>query len=333
MTSQPENQPEQNSTTPALYPINEDLARRAKESYSFTDYVPGSATESYRAMVREVAELARQHKTRVDPMHHEKIDRYVDLYARKLADNLNRGHEIETRCPSVMIAGPSRFPVRRKEKQNEAARRNSAEFQDIQGIKQKILGIGTGGISADDPQALQKLEHKLGALQATQELMKKVNAWFRKNRTLDGCPLLEAEAIAALKHSMGTDWRVDPVPFADFELTNNNANIKRVEQRIAGLKKKEEGEFASWAFPGGKAEINLDENRLQLFFDDKPPQEQREVLKKNGFKWAPSQGAWQRQLTRNAIYACDRIGFIQPESGKTVMQSQPFVRRFGEGQS
>lgn len=29
----------------------------------------------------------------------------------------------------------------------------------------------------------------------------------------------------------------------------------------------------------------------------------KQVLKSRGFRWAPSQGAWQRQLTDNAIYA------------------------------
>ena len=40
------------------YPINEDLARRAKEMNSFYDYVPGSATAEYQRMVDEAAEIA-----------------------------------------------------------------------------------------------------------------------------------------------------------------------------------------------------------------------------------------------------------------------------------
>lgn len=56
------------------YPINEDLARRAKEMNSFYDYVPGSATAEYQRMVDEAAEIAEQQKRRVDPMYHERID-------------------------------------------------------------------------------------------------------------------------------------------------------------------------------------------------------------------------------------------------------------------
>jgi len=305
------------------YPIDEDLARRARESYSYSEYKPGSASADYRAMVDEVTRLAEEHKRRVDPVYHAKIDYWVDLYARKLAANLNRSHEIDTRCPSVMIAGPSRFPVRRKEKQNAAMRKNLAEYQDIQRIKEKIQRLGTGGISADDPDAPEKLAQKLATLKQTQTLMKNVNAWYRQHKTLDSCPLLSEEARAELKHGMAQDWRSNPVPFAAWQLSNNNANIKRIEERIASLAGKTE--FAGWTFAGGRAEINEGENRLQLFFDGKPPQEQRNILKQNGFKWAPSQGAWQRQLTCNAIYACDRIDFIAPESGQTVVQVQPFA--------
>jgi hypothetical protein len=47
--------------------------------------------------------------------------------------------------------------------------------------------------------------------------------------------------------------------------------------------------------------------RLQLLFDGKPDEKTRSVLKSNGFKWAPSQNAWQRQLTENAKYSLQRI--------------------------
>ena len=39
--------------------------------------------------------------------------------------------------------------------------------------------------------------------------------------------------------------------------------------------------------------------RIQFIFDGKPDAEIRTILKSNGFRWAPSQGAWQRQLTDN----------------------------------
>ena len=124
---------------------------------------------------------------------------------------------------------------------------------------------------------------------------------------------------------MGRDWRKDPVPYPAPHLSNNNANIRRVQQRIDDLKNR--GDFVGWAFPGGTAEINEGENRLQLFFDEKPTDEQRQELKYNGFKWAPSQGAWQRQLNRNAIFAAGRMDFLRTKDGQSPVQLQPFTRR------
>lgn len=48
-------------------------------------------------------------------------------------------------------------------------------------------------------------------------------------------------------------------------------------------------------------------DRLQIIFPDKPSDEERAMLKARGFKWAPSMGAWQRQLTNNARYAAEGI--------------------------
>ena len=164
------------------YPINEGAARRAKEAMSFSDYRPGSATAEYRHYVDQAVEIAQRQKKRVEPEYHEKIDSLLDTYARKLAENMNKGYEIAARVPSVLIAGPANFPVRAKEKQNAASDRNMEEFQYIQGLLDKIRSTGMGGISADDPQAVSKLERKLEKLEASQELMKAVNTYYRNHK-------------------------------------------------------------------------------------------------------------------------------------------------------
>jgi hypothetical protein len=60
-------------------------------------------------------------------------------------------------------------------------------------------------------------------------------------------------------------------------------------------------------FPGFKVVENFDMDRVQFVFPDKPSEEERTLLKGEAFKWAPSQGAWQRQLTNNAINAARRV--------------------------
>ena len=308
------------------YAINEGAARRANDVNSFYDYKPGSATAEYRQMVDKAVEIAEHQKKRVDPMYHEKIDSLVDTYARKLAENMNSSFSIEARVPSILIAGGSNFPVRKKEKQNAARDRNMEDWNEIQGLLDKIRSTGMGGISADDPQAIQKLEAKLEKLQAAQDTMKAVNAYYRKHKTLDGCPNLSAERIEAMKAEMSSQWHIQDKPYPSWALSNNNAEIRRVKGRIAELTRKQETAYAGWEFDGGTVEANREDNRLQIFFEEKPDEKTRETLKENGFRWSPKAGAWQRQLNDNAIYAADRIKCIQPLSGKSPVEIQKEAR-------
>ncbi len=294
------------------YPINEDLARRAKEMNSFSDYVPGSATQSYRAEVDEAAALAERQKQRVDPMYHDKIDSLLDAFARKLADNINRRNEIATRVPSILVAGGSNFPVRKKEKQNRADDAAMEEYRQIRGLLDKIRGTGMGGISADDPAAVDKLKAKLRGLEALQDKMKAVNAYYRKHKILEGCPQLSAEEIEKLKAGMARSWRSEPKPYEGYLLTNNSAVIRQTKKRIEELSHKAETEYEGWAFEGGEVKMNLEANRLQVFFDEKPDRDTCSAMRHSGFKWAPSVGAWQRQLNDNAIYAAKNLDFLQP---------------------
>lgn len=293
---------------PTYYPINEEMARRAKNAISFSDYVEGSATAQYRAAVDKAASFAESQKAKVDPMYHDQIDSLLDTYARKLADNLNDSYRITASCPSVMIAGGSNFPVAKKQKQNAASDRNMEEYMQIRGLLDKIGSIGTGGISSDDPQAVDKLKAKLAKLEDQQEKMKQANAYYRKHKTLDGCPVLTAAQIAEIKVGMARSWRSEAKPFESFQLSNNNANIRRLKERIAELEKRQADPAPDgWTFDGGEVVMNKEENRVQIIFDGKPDEQTRAELKAYGFRWAPSQGAWQRQLTDNAIAAARKV--------------------------
>lgn len=297
------------------YTINEETARCAKNAISFSDYRPGSATMEYKQYVDKAVQIAESQKTRVDHIYHEKIDRLLDTYARKMAENMNNGNSITARVPSVMIAGPANFPVRKKEKQNAASDKNMQEWRDIQGLLDKIRSTGMGSISADDQNAVQKLQSKLAGLEQSQETMKAVNAYFQKHKTLDGCHNLSVEQIQKLTADMQDRWygRVATKPYEAYKLQNNNAEINRLKNRIEDLSNRNERNYTGWKFDGGKVEANGQKNRLQIFFDDKPDIDIRTKLKSNGFRWSPNAEAWQRQLTKNAIYTAKHIDFLKPD--------------------
>lgn len=298
----------------SYHTINEEAARRDNDMNSFRDYKAGSATAEYRRMVDAATELAERQKQRVDPMYHEKIDRLLEIYCRKLAENMNASYSIEARCPSILISGGGNFPVRKKEKQNAARDRNLEEWNYIQGLLDKIRSVGTGGISSDDPQAVEKLEAKLATLEKHQEMMKAANAAIRMKDPAKGDAKLAElgytpEDIAKLR---APDF-CGRIGYPAYELQNNNANIRRIRGRIAELKKRTESTPEGWEFDGGRVVVNTAENRLQIIFDGKPNADIRTELKGEGFRWAPSQGAWQRQLTDNAMRAARRLKCIAPQ--------------------
>lgn len=298
----------------SYHTINEEAARRANDMNSFRDYKAGSATAEYRRMVDAATELAERQKQRVDPMYHEKIDRLLEIYCRKLAENMNASYSIEARCPSILISGGGNFPVRKKERQNAARDRNLEEWNYIQGLLDKIRSVGTGGICSDDPQAVEKLEAKLAALEKHQELMKAANVAIRmKDPTEGDAKLAELgytpEDIAKLREP---DF-CGRIGYPAYLLQNNNANIRRIRGRIEELKKRTENTPEGWEFDGGRVVVNTTENRLQIIFDGKPDADIRTELKGEGFRWAPSQGAWQRQLTDNAMRAARRLKCIAPQ--------------------
>lgn len=286
------------------YTIDEKAARQAQSMWSFSDYVTGSKTAEYKQLVDKAYDLADQ-VAGEKPDRAEEVYLLADRYARKLADNFNADSRINLMCPSVMIAGPANFPVKKKEKQNRAAERNHQEYQNIQKYLEKIRKIlyGSDIIKSDDKDAVEKLQEKLDSLQKKQEQMKTVNAYYRKHKTLDGCPELSLEDIERLKQAMKADWHYQDKPYLSFELSNNNQNIHATKARLERLKAAKEKETTDYDTEHFKVVENTEMMRLQLFFDGKPDVEIREAVRHNGFRWSPKNNCWQRQLTNNAKYS------------------------------
>lgn len=178
-------------------------------------------------------------------------------------------------------------------------------------------------ISSDDPEAVAKLKEKLEKRQDLQSYMKKVNAYYRKNDTMKGFEDISDEKAAEIDEAVKNGYSWITAPYAPYELSNNNAEINRLKKRIASLERREETGFVGWQFEGGEAVANQEENRLQLIFDEKPSEEQRSKLKSWGFRWSPSNKAWQRQLNGNAIYAAGQIDFARPLDGRNPRELQP----------
>jgi hypothetical protein len=287
------------------YPINEETAQEAKRAYSFFDYVKNSATNTYRAAVDRVYELVEKRKAVGDlsPEQVEKIEDYADRYARRYADWTNRYNLNMACCPSVMISGSSNFPVSKKEKQIDREGRLWEERKDIDKYLEWITKFTAGrkstAIMSGDSDALQQLEAKLKELTEKQEKMVAYNAYYRKQMRLEKFKGLNHEEVAKI------DATLEHRPYVSWMLTNNNAQIKQTRERLERLKREKTTEGREYDTTGLDIKVEEDKEtmRLQVFFDGKPDAETRALLKSKAFKWAPSSGCWQRQLTNNARYA------------------------------
>ena len=288
------------------YEINEELCKRGHEqNHLITDYKPGSTTASYRAAVDAFAAKCEAAKQGCRPGHEAKLDALADRYARRLAAYYNNSAANNARHVSWFVAGPSNYNMRAHEKWSRREERLREEWNAIQRMEDEISRAAgdPSTILSGDPEAVEQLQAKVERLTLAQDTMKAANVHYRKHGTMDGFEM-SPEAAKAVKevtlYARG--------PFPTYALTNNRANLKRTQERLSALlAAKETAPVEQQAAEGCTYREDTQLMRVQLIFDDKPDADTRALLKSNGFRWAPSQNAWQRQLTDNGKRAAREV--------------------------
>ena len=175
-------------------------------------------------------------------------------------------------------------------------------------------------IQSTDPKAVDMLKENLSHVKSNNEYMQKVNDHYKEHGTVVGCPGVDDETAEKL-NSRVKDGQETPYPGSFFK--QNYETMRRLQSNIDRVEQKPETLFKGWQFEGGKAVANLANNRLQLKFNEKPNEQQRNMLKQSGFKWAPTAEAWQRPLDPKTFAAADKIGFIKPLDGRKPSDMQP----------
>lgn len=192
-------------------------------------------------------------------------------------------------------------------------------------------------ISSDESDAIQKLQTKIDKAEKLQETYKAINKIVRNKKLshdekikkmVSDLGIKEATAKEALQPDYG-----GRVGIPSFALQNNNANIKRMKQRVEKLNQQRSVLSDTHQFNGGLIHDNVDANRLQIFHDEKPDAETRKKLKARGFRWAPSaegpngeKGAWQRYRSPEATrIAHELIGSKVKKS--FIHKSRLFIKR------
>ena len=291
------------------FDINEKMAGHAKAMWSFSEYRPGSTTEEYKSYVNKAYDLADEVAAK-DEKAGVRAYAVAERYSKRMAEYFNRDISINLMCPSVMICGPANFPVKKKNRQIAAFDSNREFFNETQKLLDKIKSISNGSelIKSSDEDCIERLEYKLETLKTLQDKMKAVNAALRKKDIEEGNLDLLALGYSPdqIKELRTPDFG-GRIGYPAYMLQNNNQEIHRVEERINSLKEIKENGVIEEENEGYTYREDPESMRIQFVFDGKPSDDIRNILKQNGFRWAPSQGAWQRQLTRNGQWSADIV--------------------------
>lgn len=155
-------------------------------------------------------------------------------------------------------------------------------------------------ISSRDPEAIDRLRAKLADCERLQDAMKKANVIIRKHKSnpeaaipgLMALGLTESRARDAFKRDFA-----GRIGFPDYALKNNNAEIRRLKDRIATLERAATVEDQTHAGNGCEVTITAEDGpvMIRVRHDSKPPEAVRSALKMHGFRWVPSQGWWHAQ--------------------------------------
>lgn len=184
-------------------------------------------------------------------------------------------------------------------------------------------------IRAEDAHGVEQLQARIAEAERLQERMKTANKIVRDKQLTDD------EKVARLGSECGIPadgarklLRPDfagRIGYANYELTNNAANIRRMQARVEALTKEGARPSVTVEFAGGRMEDNAEDCRVRIYHDAKPGPDVIAKLKANGFHWSPTNRAWQRLRNDSARWAATRVtGVPWPEAGAQSADAAPF---------
>jgi hypothetical protein len=283
--------------------ILQHLEDQAKKAHYWTSF---SAERRGEQMIKDyseelTADLSELKSQNVDD---ENLNDYKVRYERLFSSYLHaKGNTF-----SAMITGPANFNTRRHAKANRSEEKHYELFREWRERAKKAI-IRKMQPAKTFVSELERYRQELAGMKRNHELMKDGNKRIKEaNKSNEDLTDYLINTFGIAPHMI--EWTMK----FGFGLQNNNANMKRVEQRIKELEAKEqkrnEEPQKSYKFVGGEVVMNYEADRIQIFFTQRPTAQELTEWKNNGlnsFNWSPSVNAWQRKITPNAIWTTKRM--------------------------
>ncbi len=290
----------------------QEFSRLAHDAYSGTSFDPDKRGKD------TISSYSDQLENDLSKIPAAEQERYIANYKKYFSAMLGSRVGIF----STMIAGPSNFPVSRMEKKNRTADKRYEEFVEwreraLKAIEKNRLASRSEN-EVNDDMWNQIKKHMTSSATVAMNLDLGIERGY--NRTLF------VNSIVGTVKTLAKNGRVDLVKRAQSyikelneiavgkganEIVTNRHSVWKLgevaevvrEQKVDEAVKENEIEMIT------DIEIvkNYKVNRLQILFPTKPNDEIRNKMKARAFRWSPNEGAWQRQLTRDAEYAIKQI--------------------------
>lgn len=292
-----------------LKPENNETAllskytEQAKRAHNWTSFDPEKRGEN---LIKEFSgqieeDIKELQLSNIEP---PVIEEYKARYERLFSSWLYA----KSNCFSVMITGAGNFPTRRHEKTQRSERKHYEVFQEWR-IRAKKAIVRKSQPVKTFVSEIDRYKTELESLKRNHEKMKEGNKRISQAvRKGEDISLYLTKTFGIQPHMI--EWTMK----FGFGLQNNNANIKRIEERIKALEQKnvmlEKSPITKYSFEGGEIVINYEIDRIQVFFNSRPTSEGLRQWKDKGlssFNWSPSVSAWQRKITPNAMYSLKRM--------------------------
>lgn len=274
--------------------LNKDLidSCNSRSMYNRGNHIQDDANSYYQDFINKFD------RSDYNSQQKEIYNKRLNVFKDFITQSFNEYLSISSNFVSVMVAGPAKYD---NKKYNKVADRMDNKIKEIDEkvdkfykntenmlknaySKDEILDKYRNGydepIKSDDPMAKEKLQAKLEFLETRHNKYKEFNKTARKNGEQQ---------------------------LPSYMLSNSNQNIKAVKDRLEQLERMNKLNDIGYYFNGGEVRFDKEDMRVKIFFDNIPNEETRKELKSHAFKWSPTNKAWQRKLTPDAIYMTKRM--------------------------
>lgn len=283
----------------------QDLKELALRAYNWSSFDPERRAEQ--TIKEHQAMLNKDLESIPDNEQERYICKFRELYCHWLQAHAN--------CVNWAVTGRSGLNIRRVEKANNRERGAYTNFMEwrekaIKAIKKRIEQSKTPETVSSE--AWQKLERDITS--SAQVIISIIKGEYCGSKPLFIANLYaRVETYAKHGNTEIVAKAIDLVREINKEkviITERHKFFKLLEMAEARKSRSEERankENKEISFEGGKIVHNYSLDRLQILFDEKPSVDIRTKIRNNGFIWSPTNGAWQRKLTNNAIYVLERL--------------------------